>query len=62
MVAGPAACAPAAIETLPPYDLRHAFASLQVRAGMSIPELAERARKNLPGRFGDARAGHADAS
>ncbi len=22
----------AAIETLPPYDLRHAFASLQVRA------------------------------
>ena len=29
------------IETLPPYDLRHAFASLQVRAGLSIPELAE---------------------
>ena len=26
---------------LPPYDLRHAFASLQIRAGMSIPELAE---------------------
>jgi integrase len=26
---------------MPPYDLRHAFASLQVRAGMSIPELAE---------------------
>ena len=25
----------------PPYDLRHAFASLQIRAGMSIPELAE---------------------
>jgi integrase len=23
------------------YDLRHAFASLQVRAGLSIPELAE---------------------
>lgn len=29
------------IEALPPYDLRHAFASLQIRAGMSIPELAE---------------------
>jgi integrase len=29
------------IEPLPPYDLRHAFASLQVRAGLSIPELAE---------------------
>jgi integrase len=26
---------------LPPYDLRHAFASQQIRAGMSIPELAE---------------------
>ncbi|MCA1678907.1 MAG: tyrosine-type recombinase/integrase [Actinobacteria bacterium] len=26
---------------LPPYDLRHAFASLQIRAGMSVPELAE---------------------
>ncbi len=25
----------------PPYDLRHAFASLQIRAGASIPELAE---------------------
>lgn len=25
----------------PPYDLRHAFASLQIRAGLSIPELAE---------------------
>ena len=23
------------------YDLRHAFTSLQIRAGMSIPELAE---------------------
>jgi integrase len=29
------------IKNLPPYDLRHAFASLQIRAGMSIPELAE---------------------
>jgi integrase len=29
------------IESLPPYDLRHAFASLQIRAGMSVPELAE---------------------
>ena len=29
------------IESLPPYDLRHAFASLQIRAGLSIPELAE---------------------
>jgi hypothetical protein len=26
---------------LPPYDLWHAFASLQIRAGVSIPELAE---------------------
>ena len=26
---------------MPPYDLRHAFASLHVRAGTSIPELAE---------------------
>ena len=26
---------------LPPYDLRHAFASVQIRVGMSIPELAE---------------------
>ena len=25
----------------PPYDLRHAFASLQIRAGCSIPEIAE---------------------
>jgi integrase len=33
--------AAAGVEPLPPYDLRHAFASLQVRAGMSIPELAE---------------------
>jgi integrase len=31
----------AGIESLPPYDLRHAFASLQIRAGMSVPELAE---------------------
>lgn len=31
----------AGIESLPPYDLRHAFASLQMHAGMSIPELAE---------------------
>jgi integrase len=28
-------------EPLPPYDLRHAYASLQIRAGVSIPELAE---------------------
>ena len=26
---------------IPPYDLRHAFASLQIRAGLSIPEIAE---------------------
>jgi integrase len=26
---------------IPPYDLRHAFASLQIRAGLPIPELAE---------------------
>lgn len=25
----------------PPYDLRHSFASLQIRAGLSVPELAE---------------------
>lgn len=31
----------AGVESLPPYDLRHAFASLQIRAGVSIPELAE---------------------
>ena len=31
----------AGIEPLPPYDLRHACASLQVRAGLSIPALAE---------------------
>jgi integrase len=31
----------AKVDSLPPYDLRHAFASLQIRAGMSIPELAE---------------------
>jgi integrase len=31
----------AGVEPLPPYDLRHAFASLQIRAGLSIPELAE---------------------
>jgi integrase len=29
------------LERLPPYDGRHAFASLQIRAGMSVPELAE---------------------
>jgi integrase len=77
----------AGIESLPPYDLRHAFASLQVRAGLSIPELVEQtghspamtlntyahvirelkgepivsaeeqveqARRDRPGRFGDA--------
>ncbi len=31
----------AGVEKLPPYDLRHAYASLQVRAGMPIPDLAE---------------------
>jgi Phage integrase family len=31
----------AGIQSLPPYDLRHAYASLQIRAGLSIPELAE---------------------
>lgn len=31
----------AEVEPLPPYDLRHAFASLQIRAGLPIPELAE---------------------
>ena len=31
----------AGVERLPPYDLRHAFASLQIRAGASIPDLAE---------------------
>ncbi len=31
----------AGVESLPPYHLRHAFASLQIRAGISIPELAE---------------------
>ena len=31
----------AKVDYAPPYDLRHAFASLQIRAGMSIPELAE---------------------
>lgn len=31
----------AEVERLPPYDLRHAFASLQIRARLSIPELAE---------------------
>ena len=31
----------AGIPSLPPYDLRHAYASLQIRSGMSIPELAE---------------------
>jgi integrase len=79
----------AGIERLPPYDLRDAYASLQVRAGLSIPELAEQlghapamtlktyahvirelkgepivsaeeqveaARRELPGRFRDAKA------
>ena len=32
----------AGVPRLPPYDLRHAYASLQIRAGVSIPELAER--------------------
>lgn len=31
----------AGVEPLPPYDLRHAFASLHIRAGTSVPELAE---------------------
>jgi integrase len=31
----------AGVQSLPPYDLRHAFASLRIRAGLSIPELAE---------------------
>ena len=31
----------AGVQPLPPYDLRHAVASLHIRAGMSIPELAE---------------------
>jgi integrase len=31
----------AGVQLLPPYDLRHAFASLQIRAGLSLPELAE---------------------
>ncbi|MBA3509266.1 MAG: tyrosine-type recombinase/integrase [Thermoleophilaceae bacterium] len=31
----------AGVESLPPYDLRHAFASLHIRAGTSVPELAE---------------------
>lgn len=31
----------AGVEALPPYDLRHAFASLQIRAGVPLPELAE---------------------
>jgi integrase len=31
----------AGIESMPPYDLRHAYASLRIRAGASIPELAE---------------------
>ena len=26
---------------VPPWALRHAFASLQIRAGLSLPELAE---------------------
>jgi integrase len=31
----------AGVEPLPPYDLRHAYASLRIRGGASIPELAE---------------------
>ena len=31
----------AGVQSLPPYHLRHAFASLQIRAGTSLPELAE---------------------
>ncbi|MBD0282760.1 MAG: tyrosine-type recombinase/integrase [Thermoleophilaceae bacterium] len=31
----------AGIDAMPPYDLRHAYASLRIRAGVSIPELAE---------------------
>jgi integrase len=38
------ACGARDIESLPPYDLRHAFASLQIRAGFSIPEPAEQMR------------------
>jgi integrase len=37
----PAPLALSRVDPLPPYDLRHAFASLQIRAGLSIPELAE---------------------
>jgi len=32
----------AGVDPMPPYDLHHAYASLQIRAGLSIPELAER--------------------
>jgi integrase len=32
----------AGIDAMPPYDLRHAYASLRIRAGASIPELAEK--------------------
>jgi integrase len=32
----------AGVAYAPPYDLRHSFASLQVRAGLSVPVLAER--------------------
>jgi integrase len=31
----------AGVAYAPPYDLRHAFASLQIRASVSVPELAE---------------------
>jgi integrase len=63
------------IQSLWPYDLRHAFASLQIRAGMSVPELAEElkgepimsleeqielAREERPGRSGDADAASAE--
>ena len=37
-----AARSAAGVDPMPPYDLRHAYASLQIRAGVSIPELAER--------------------
>lgn len=36
----------AGVESLPPYDLRHSYASIQIRAGMSIPELAEQMGHN----------------
>jgi len=54
------------IDSLPPYDLRHAFASLQIRASMSVPELAEQmghapagcgVKMKMPGFAGMARPG-----